>query len=47
MDIELTELTCARCGHRWVPRAKEVRICPKCKSAWWDTPKVETAGTKA
>ena len=36
-------LECLRCGHRWFPRGKkgdknviEVRICPKCKSAFWD-----------
>ena len=31
-----TELTCLRCGHSWVPRMHDVRICPSCKSARWD-----------
>lgn len=37
---------CERCGHEWVPRGSKnapldtrPRICPKCKTAWWDTPK--------
>jgi len=32
-------LTCKRCGHEWVPRQVDVRICPKCKSPYWDVPK--------
>ncbi len=35
-QIKLTELECKKCGHKWTPRNKEVRQCPKCKSAWWD-----------
>lgn len=37
-------LECLRCGHRWLPRVSrqtkdgktDVRICPKCKSPYWD-----------
>jgi predicted Zn-ribbon and HTH transcriptional regulator len=35
-------LKCERCGYEWVPRKKsitEVRICPQCKTAYWDKPK--------
>jgi predicted Zn-ribbon and HTH transcriptional regulator len=35
-------LKCERCGHEWVPRKKllsEVRLCPKCKTAYWDKPR--------
>ena len=41
MTIEVYQLTCQRCGKEWIPVKKlaEVRMCPKCKSAWWDTPK--------
>lgn len=29
-----------RCGHEWLPRQEGTpRICPKCKSAYWDRPK--------
>lgn len=34
---------CYRCGHKWVPErldfSKIPKVCPKCKSAYWDTPK--------
>lgn len=38
--IELTELKCQRCEHKWNPR-RPVRpiICPKCKSPYWDKPR--------
>ena len=40
VDIVVKGFKCLRCGHEWVPRAGETpRVCPKCKSAWWDTPK--------
>jgi len=43
-----TILECLRCGHKWTPRSKdktekstiEVRICPKCKSPYWDREKL-------
>jgi len=34
--VQRRRLTCERCGHRWFPEVKDVRICPKCKSAWWN-----------
>ena len=31
---------CHRCGHAWVPRKSVYpRICPKCKSPYWDRDK--------
>lgn len=32
---------CERCGHEWLPRDEhqEPKVCPKCKSPYWDTPK--------
>lgn len=32
---------CERCEHEWLPRDKdkEPRVCPKCKSPYWDTPR--------
>jgi hyperosmotically inducible periplasmic protein len=32
---------CERCGHEWVPRrgAKPPKVCPRCKSPYWDTPR--------
>jgi len=29
-----------RCGHEWLKRGDlEPRVCPKCKSTRWDSPK--------
>jgi rubrerythrin len=31
---------CERCGHDWVPRSELTpKICPSCKSVYWDRPK--------
>ena len=30
------ELKCLRCDHQWIPRKKDVRRCPSCKSPYWD-----------
>ena len=39
--VALPKLKCLRCGHEWTPRREDPRICPKCKTAWWDTPKAK------
>lgn len=36
MKITVHSLSCTRCGHSWVPRKPEVRVCPKCHSPYWD-----------
>jgi predicted Zn-ribbon and HTH transcriptional regulator len=37
--------TCSRCGHQWWPRNTErPRICPTCKSPYWDKPKQPRKG---
>jgi predicted sulfurtransferase len=47
-SIEVTLYTCERCEHRWCPRdplaeAPEIpKVCPKCKSPYWNTPRRET-----
>lgn len=41
------ELECLRCRHKWIPHIETVRICPKCKSAYWDTPKKTRAVAKS
>ena len=39
-EIILTKINKSRCGHEWVPRdSKEPKVCPKCKSPYWDRPK--------
>ena len=43
MEIKLKKLECKRCGHRWIPRKEEIRICPKCKSQYFKRDrKIET-----
>ena len=39
MAVFLT-LNCMRCGHLWHPRTETVRMCPKCKSPYWDKARV-------
>ncbi len=36
MNIDIKQLNCKRCNHLWYPRKNDVRICPKCKSPYWD-----------
>jgi hypothetical protein len=47
---------CLRCGHDWIPRVsmaelegtikEKPRICPNCKSAYWDKPKKQKTTEK-
>ena len=45
MKIRIRTLKCKRCGHEWVPRKRDVRICPRCKSAFWDEEKKKKKDT--
>ena len=37
MQVEIKyQLKCKRCGYEWNPRKQDVRLCPKCKSIYWD-----------
>lgn len=38
MKINIPKLHCERCEWNWTPRNEEVRLCPRCKSAYWDVP---------
>jgi predicted Zn-ribbon and HTH transcriptional regulator len=37
--ITVRGLECQRCGHQWVPIKKKIRMCPTCKSLYFDTPR--------
>lgn len=39
--IQIPAYQCERCGHIWTPRKskEEPRVCPKCKSPYWNTPR--------
>ena len=42
-EIKLPEYKCERCPHRWTPRKENTpKVCPKCHSPYWNTPKQET-----
>ena len=40
--IEIPVLRCYRCAYAWRPSQPVVRLCPRCKSALWDRPKIHT-----
>ena len=47
-NLTISKLACLRCGHRWYPRSPELpRLCPKCTTAYWDTPKLVKAAPDA
>ncbi len=27
--------TCLKCGHQWIPRMDDPKMCPKCKTYNW------------
>lgn len=41
VPITVMGFRCERCGHEWVPRDvdQEPRVCPKCKSPYWNRPR--------
>lgn len=42
VPITVMGFRCERCGHEWIPRGsadEEPRVCPKCRSPYWNRPK--------
>lgn len=39
-QVELPLLHCYRCGNVWTPVKRWVKRCPRCKSVYWDEPKI-------
>lgn len=43
--ISIWQYICERCEHKWLPRDAESdepklpRVCPKCKSPYWNSPR--------
>lgn len=39
--LTVSGFKCERCGHKWIPRNKQLEpeVCPKCKSPYWNRPK--------
>lgn len=46
--LELPKLICKRCGHTWTPRngSRLPKVCPKCKSPYWDKERVKDRETR-
>ena len=46
VKITMEGFKCERCGHEWIPRNPEdhPRVCPKCKSPYWDKPRKNNKG---
>lgn len=44
MHLNILNLKCRRCLHKWVPRTSEVRVCPRCHSPYWDKGKGKRQG---
>ena len=47
-QITVWGYVCERCEHEWIPKNKDdkPRVCPKCKSPYWDKPRRNKAGKK-
>ena len=47
VPITVMGFRCDRCGHEWIPRgevaAAEPKVCPKCKSPYWNRPRKNAA----
>jgi len=39
-EVVIPRLHCYRCFHTWTPVKAPVRICPRCKSHLWDSPRI-------
>jgi len=45
--IRLEGYICERCGHVWRARTeKDPKVCPKCKSPYWNEPRKRKYKTK-
>ena len=49
--IKLEGYICERCNHSWISRnigkkSPEPRVCPKCKSPYWNVPRKNKQKTK-
>jgi hypothetical protein len=48
IPITLMGYRCERCAHEWLPKnnaKEEPKVCPKCKSPYWNIPKKQTTMT--
>lgn len=46
-EVTIKAYKCERCGHVWAPRTeRRPTICPKCKSPYWDKPRIKPVVVK-
>ena len=48
--VILEGFECERCGHQWISRSTTIGdpvICPKCKSPYWNKPRINPKLKKA
>ncbi|MBV9920249.1 MAG: hypothetical protein JOY78_05240 [Pseudonocardia sp.] len=47
--VQVWAWQCERCEHVWLPRDKDrpPKVCPKCKSPYWDRPRQRDLAAKA
>jgi hypothetical protein len=45
-DFNIPIAKCKRCSHEWTPRRRNVTICPKCKSPYWNKEKTRVRKEK-
>ena len=47
VPITVMGYRCERCEHEWIPRdaAQEPKVCPKCKSPYWNQPRKHSPAT--
>ena len=41
--VKIDGYLCERCSHRWAPKSPDLpepKVCPKCKSFHWNTPRM-------
>jgi len=43
-QMKLPEMKCNRCGYMWVARIVRPRMCPRCKSFYWNRPRKNKPG---
>lgn len=40
-SLQVNAWKCGRCGHEWIPQiVREPKRCPKCKSPYWNRPRM-------
>jgi hypothetical protein len=50
VPITVMGFRCERCAHEWLSRGRrgeDPRTCPRCKSAYWDRPRMTYEAFKA